>query len=160
MGSGRLPRLFVLMSLGMLAACRPLWQAANRAQLEADLSAILTRSGAQAKLSDCHMLGTTRTATCDLAIEPDAFDQLAQGLDMAGPYTLLTLPTPSSAFLVGDAGCLAEIPGADLEHTRAYLLDGRPAQLALANGGQFEYLLIAQVPDLAHACLQVSYAYG
>jgi hypothetical protein len=42
----------------------------------------------------------------------------------------------------------------------AYWVAGRPEQLKISGGGQFEYMLLIFNASTGRSCIQVSYAYG
>jgi hypothetical protein len=144
----------------LLASCSPLWDRANRTAFQDDLAEVLARSSTAVSLSDCHMEGTTRTGYCLLAGGSSQLEAIAASLNMGDPQPLG--PGEGSflpAFLL-DSPCLAYYSSFPSNQILGYFTAGRPDQLRLADGGQFEYLLISFAPASGGACIQASYAYG
>jgi len=106
------------------------------------------------------MEGTTRTGYCLLEADPQQIEVFTSSLDMGAPQHLAAAEGfPFPAFL-RDSPCVVRFPSEALDEVRAYLIAGRPDQLRLAQGGQFEYLMIVFDPATYDACIQASYSYG
>jgi hypothetical protein len=150
----------VAMLAGLLAGCETLWDWGNRGPLARDVTELFGRHGVVVRDPACHMLGTTRAATCQIRASADEVTALAGGLRLvdaavggAGADTLRQVEGSSPP------GCHAArlVPAGTV---RVWVSARRTPELRLASGGAFEYLLLYQGLATGHACVQVAYAYG
>ena len=145
----------------LLVSCASIWNLGNRSSLEADVLEILPPASSTGLSLECQMIGTTRSAYCLGDISDDEAAAWAQSLAMESFRVRLgdaaSVPPLGAE---GPVGCLsAEVfPGVD--GLPAFWVGGRPPELALGSGGQFEYLLLIVNAATGQGCLQVSYAYG
>lgn len=81
------------------------------------------------------------------------------GLNASTVDLLDTASVPLLAY-EGEVGCLGDeaLPG--VNGLPVWWIDGRPPDLALSSGGQFEYLFLVVDPVSGAGCIQVSYSYG
>jgi hypothetical protein len=144
-----------------LLACNFLWNAANRNPLESDVNQVLD-PGNSARLDlKCSMIETTRSGYCLFAANEEQVEEIAARLNL--DYRTASFENPETIPPVvseGKAGCLDVDVFGNVDGFPAYYIGGRPDQLSLADGGQFEYLLLLFNPETGQACAQVSYAYG
>ncbi len=155
-------RKTALILLAVLAAsCSSLWNWGNRGALISGMVEVLRPIGVTADNLECQMIGDTRSGYCLLDTTPNMLATLATslGLDyrVANPDDPLTLPPIVDS---GKAGCLSAEVFGNVRGLPAYWLGGRPKQLELSSGGQFEYLMLIFNPASGRSCIQVSYAYG
>jgi hypothetical protein len=106
----------------------------------------------------CLTPSRTRMGYCLTALDQPTITQIVGrlGLSQILPADGAPLDLPT----VEPGGCQSSAVFGDGTGLRAYWVAGRPDQLALRNGGQFEYLLLLTRPETGQACIQVSYAYG
>jgi len=78
----------------------------------------------------------------------------ARIVSLADPSTVPPIVTD------GEIGCLDPDTFGSVDGLPAYWLGGRPDQLSLANGGQFEYMFLLFNTATGLVCVQVAYAYG
>lgn len=149
------------LALLLLSSCSSLWNLGNRTALQADVQALLQADSLDRLSLDCRMIGSTRSAYCLGEIQTEQAQAAAQALgltatqvDLDGPAT--GLPMASE----GLQGCLDPEVYPEVDGLPAWWINGRPDQLALESGGQFEYLLLVVNPASGQGCVQVSYAYG
>ena len=155
-------RLFLNGVIGLtLLACNFLWNSANRVPLESDVKEVLDPA-TTAKLDlKCSMIDSTRSGYCLFSSNQAQIEEIAARLDL--DYRVVSFENSESVPPViseGEVGCLDEDVFGAVDGLPAYYIGGRPDQLSLANGGQFEYLLLLFNPETGQACTQVSYAYG
>jgi hypothetical protein len=144
----------------MTGACAPSWNRANRAQFQDDVEEVLAPSGVQVVLSDCRMEGTTRTGYCMLEAGLSQVEVIAFSLKMGRPQSFTGGEDPHFPAFLRDSPCVAHFLSSTPYEVIAYLIAGRPDQLQLAGGGQFEYMMIAFEPANDDACIEASYSYG
>mgnify|MGYP000901144348 CR=1 FL=1 len=141
----------------LLIGCEPLWSAANRSRLEADVRHILKTAAVMPQHLECRMVGTTRNASCSLRMTPTETASVIRTFALASIHSSSESPSPL-ARLVAHAGpsCVASasVPLA------AFGIAGRPTSLRLPSGSAFEYLLLTINESTGEACVQVSYSYG
>lgn len=150
-------RLSFALACLLLVGCGPLWNAANRSGLEADVRQLLEAAGFVPQHLDCRMVGSTRDAACSLHMSA------AGTASVIGTFALeridLSSEPPSNlARLVADAGPSCVVAASARLST--YGISGRPDSLRLPSGSAFEYLLLTVDESTGQACVQVSYAYG
>jgi hypothetical protein len=154
-------RSAILLLAVFAAGCSSLWNWGNQGALIGGMVEVLRPIGVTADSLECQMIGNTRTGYCLLDTTPQMVTTLATtlGLDyrVANPDDPLTLPPIVDA---GKAGCLSPQVFGNVRGLPAYWLGGRPKQLELSGGGQFEYLMLIFNPTSKRSCIQVSYAYG
>jgi hypothetical protein len=155
-------RLFLSGVIGLsLLACNFLWNSANRNTLESDVNEVLYPINAAQLDLECSMIATTRSGYCLFEANKGQIEEIGARLDL--DYRLAsfenneTIPPVVSE---GKVGCLDENVFGQVDGLPAYYIGGRPDQLSLTGGGQFEYLLLLFNPETGQACAQVSYAYG
>jgi hypothetical protein len=144
----------------LAASCGPLWDRANRIPFQEDVAEVLSAAGTHVVLTDCHMEGTTRTGHCAVEGGSQVAATIAASLKMGDPRVVGVSDDSLLPTFLRDSGCIPDYPPDVLDEVLAYLVSGRPDQLRLADGGQFEYFLITTVPTQDTVCLQASYAYG
>lgn len=153
--------LFLPPTLALLvASCSPLWDRANRHALQGDVAGVLAASGETVALTDCHMVGTTRAGYCFFVAEPSRVQAIALSLEMGEPLEIRADLGPSLPAFLQESPCLADYSTSSFDEVLAFLVTGRPAQLRLADGGQFEYMLMVFESASGEACIEASYAYG
>jgi hypothetical protein len=142
----------------LLGACGSLWNRANVAPLEADLSSLFMRADTQPDFQICRMVGTTRTGFCRFKDDGSQIEIVIDHFNMVP----IQLEHSTVAFIDAEleAGCgsfswILEGSGGIL-----YLVSGRPSSLRLSDTAAFEYLLLVYEASSGEACIQVSYAYG
>lgn len=144
----------------LTASCASIWNRVNHVPFQEDINRLLIPSGVPFVLWDCRMAGTTRTGSCELEISPKQLDAIRAYLNMGeGQHWGAGESSRASGFLQGSP-CLDRHSASISEEVLTYLITGRPAQLRLAGGSQFEYLLIAVDPAGGNTCIEASYAYG
>jgi len=144
-----------------LLACNFLWNSANRVPLESDVKEVLDPATTTQLDLKCSMIDSTRSGYCLFLSNQAQIQEIAARLDLdyrvASLENNVTIPPVVSE---GEVGCLAEDVFGQVDGLSAYYIGGRPDQLSLTSGGQFEYLLLLFNPGTGQACTQVSYAYG
>jgi hypothetical protein len=155
-------RLFLTGGIGLtLLACNFLWNSANRNTLEFDVKEALDPATTAQLDLKCSMIETTRSGYCLFDANENQIKEIAAGLDLdyrlASFENIGTIPPVVSE---GKVGCLDENLFSQVDGLPAYSIGGRPDQLSLTSGGQFEYFLLLFNPETGQACAQVSYAYG
>lgn len=150
----------VLCLLGLFLG-NTLWDAANRSSLAKDVAEVLAAPDLAPGALACHMAGRTRTGYCLFETDQALVKDIANRLHLEGRTTAPEAPRTIPPLVVeGAVGCFAAGVGGSAEGLPAYWAGGRPPQLALSGGGQFEYLLLLYNPATRQTCVQVSYAYG
>lgn len=144
----------------LTASCASMWNRVNRLPFQTDIQRVLAPSGVPVVLSDCQMEGTTRTGSCELEVSPKQLEAISSSLNLGEAQRWGTGESSQAAGLLQGSPCLDRRSVSSGGEVLAYLITGRPTQLRLADGGQFEYLLIAVDPAGGHACIEASYAYG
>jgi hypothetical protein len=143
----------------LLVSCGGLWNLANRSALAADVAEVMDE--ADDPDLQCAMIGVTRAGYCLLPASEGAVSGWATSLGLASGTASLDRPeTVPPLAAEGAVGCLDAQVFVEVDGLPAYWLGGRPSQLSLSNGGQFEYMLLLYDPETGRACVQVSYAYG
>ena len=145
----------------LLVSCASIWNLGNRSSLEADVLDVLRPASKDGLSLECRMIGTTRSGYCLGEISDDEAAAWAQGLALESFRVNLEDAASTPALGVeGPVGCLSVevFPGVD--GLPALWVGGRPPQLALGSGGQFEYLLLIVNAATGQGCVQASYAYG
>ena len=150
-----------LISASVAGACATLWSSTSRTALAGDMREVLVRGNVDPAFLDCHMLETTRSGICLF----DASETEIENLTIALELRALELPNETelpSGSLAGEAqaGCMTSDPFVDGTDFLLYGIAGRPDQLELSSGGQFEYLILLFDPSNGEACVQASYSYG
>ena len=155
-------RLFLSGVIGLtLLACNILWNSANRNTLQSDVKEVLVPATTDQLDLKCSMIETTRSAYCLFEANEEQIEGIAAGLDL--DYHVISFEnneTTPPVVSEGRVGCLDESVFSQVDGLPAYYIGGRPDQLSLTSGGQFEYLLLLFNPETGQACTQVSYAYG
>ena len=151
----------VTISAAALGACATLWSSANRTALASDVREVLARADVDPAILDCRMVGTTRSGTCLFDTSETEIQDLVAALELRE----LKLPGESVASSGGlaaeaDEGCMTSDFFGDRTGLLFYGIGGRPDQLELSSGGQFEYLLLLFDPSEGEVCVQASYSYG
>ncbi|MEI7768636.1 MAG: hypothetical protein WCI67_01545 [Chloroflexales bacterium] len=155
--------LGVCVALCALAALAggALWNIVNQGTLAADVAEVLGPSGGARRDLTCQMMVRTRTGYCLFAADAGDIQGVASRLGLDSRTTSGAGPrVPPSLITQGAQGCLAADALGGAEGLSAAWVAGRPRQLALRSGGQFESLLLLYSPATRQACVQVSYAYG
>ena len=141
-------------------ACSSLWNLANRGSLAADVQEAIGIDRASLPLR-CQMVGSTRSGYCVAGISVDQAEEIATrlGLNASTVDLLDTASVPPLAY-EGEVGCLGDeaLPG--VNGLPVWWIGGRPPDLALSSGGQFEYLFLVVDAVSGAGCIQVSYSYG
>lgn len=106
----------------------------------------------------CQMEPRSRTGYCLAALDQNAMARLIDQLRLTQLSVAST--DPRALPPVGPGGCQATAMFGDGDGVSAYWIGARPTQLALRDGGQFEYLLLLSRAETGQACIQVAYAYG
>lgn len=155
-------RVFLNGVIGLtLLACNFLWNSANRVPLESDVKEVLAPATTARLDLKCALIETTRSGYCLFEANEKQIEGIAAGLDLE--YRLASFENKETIPPVvseGKLGCLDENVFSQVDGLPAYYIGGRPDQLSLTSGGQFEYLLLLFNPETGQACTQVSYAYG
>jgi hypothetical protein len=141
-------------------ACSSRWILAHRGSLAANVHEVIGLDPEALPLA-CQMVASTRTGICQGSIAQDQAEGIASRLALnASTIALQDLSSVAPLAYEGEVECLEEaaLPGVD--GLPVWWIDGRPADLALSSGGQFEYLLIVVDPASGAGCIQVSYSYG
>lgn len=145
----------------LIVSCASVWNLGNQRALEADVLEVLRPAPDQTLSLKCRMIATTRSGYCLGEISEMEAGARAQALDLESfRVDLEDAASVPPLAAEGPVGCLsAEVfPGVD--GLPAYWVGGRPVQLGLGSGAQFEYLLLIVDPATDRGCVQVSYAYG
>lgn len=158
----RLIRTFALALVPLLlVSCAFIWNLGNRNSLEADVLEVLHPAPDEGLSLDCRMIGTTRSGYCVGEISQDDARALALAIGLeSSTLDLADLDGVPPLAYEGLVGCLDPQAFAVVDGVPAYWIAGRPPQLALKSGGQFEYLLLIVNEATGQGCVQVSYAYG
>ena len=145
----------------LLASCSSLWNVATRDLLRSGMVEVLSPIGTTADDLECEMIGSTRSGYCLLETTPEMVMTIATSLALdyrvANPDDPHTLPPIAGE---GKTGCLSSEVFGEIRGLPAYWIAGRPEQLQVSGGGQFEYMLLLFNPGTGQSCIQVSYAYG
>ena len=145
----------------LLVSCASMWNLGNRSSLEADVLDVLRPASMDRLSLECRMIGTTRSGYCvgEISLEDAEALALALGLE-SSQVDLENLDRAPPLAAEGLVECVdpEAFPGVD--GLPAYWIAGRPPQLGLVSGGQFEYLLVIVNAATGQGCVQVSYAYG
>ncbi len=151
----------LLLLAAFLASCSSLWNVANRDLLRSGMVEVLSPINVAPEDLDCQMIGSTRSGYCLLATTPEMVMTIATSLALdyrvANPDDPHTLPPIAGE---GKMGCLSNEVFGEIRGLPAYWIAGRPEQLQISGGGQFEYMLLLFNPGTGQSCIQVSYAYG
>lgn len=144
-----------------LLACNFLWNAANRTPLESDVNEFLDPANTAQLDLNCSMIESTRSGYCLFVADEEQIEEIAARLNLDYRAASLEInETVPPVVSEGKVGCLDEDVFGKVDGFPAYYIGGRPDQLLLAGGGQFEYLLLLFNPETGQVCTQVSYAYG
>jgi len=133
----------------------------NRDSLTANVTEVLVASDEDRLELSCKMVDTTRTGYCIFVTHQELIEQVASKLGL--DFRTASLELPGNLPPLGSegmVGCLSAGVFDSIEGLLAYWVGGRPAQLSLSDGGQFEYLLLLYNSSTELACVQVSYAFG
>jgi hypothetical protein len=145
----------------LTTACSSLWNWGNRGALIAGMVKVLAPIEVAAEDLHCEMIGSTRSGYCLLDTTPEMVATIAQSLALdyrvANPADPHTLPPIVNE---GKTGCLSPDVFGEVRGLPAYWIAGRPEQLKISGGGQFEYMLLIFNASTGRSCIQVSYAYG
>ncbi|HET7873901.1 MAG TPA: hypothetical protein VFN71_00140 [Methylomirabilota bacterium] len=142
-----------LLAVLALGGCEFLWNLGNRGTLTRDVTELFEAHGIALEKPVCHMIGTTRDATCAFQLSGE---QLAIAVQRLG----LSEMSEGRPRGVRQPSC--ELPPAvdSGRPIRAYESGRQPKGRALSSGGAFSYLLLYHRADTREVCVQVSYAYG
>jgi hypothetical protein len=155
-------RLFLRGVIGLtLLACNFLWNSANRVPLESDVKEVVDPEATAQLDLNCSMIDSSRSGYCLFSSNQAQIEEIAAGLDL--DYRLAFFENNETILPVvseGRVGCLDENVFSQVDGLSTYYIGGRPVQLSLTSGGQFEYLLLLFNPETGQACTQVSYSYG
>jgi hypothetical protein len=129
--------------------------------LRADLAELLKGHGVSISRITCNMIGTSRSAACELRLSSEQVALLIKGLnlkelkgeDQPEENLRIKIPHPKD-------GCLACPNFKEVHHTRVYMSGARPPELRLKSGSAFEHFILFQDLQSDKVCIQVSYAYG
>lgn len=150
-------RPFIALTCLLLIGCEPLWDAANRSSLEADVRALLKTASVVPQHLECHMVGFTRAASCTLSISPTEAASVIHTLALENIQPSSEAPSPLARLITHAApSCVA---GTSALLT-TFGIAGHPNALKLPNGSAFEYLLLTINKTTSQKCVQVSYSYG
>ena len=107
------------------------------------------------------MIGSTRSGYCLGQIAADQAEAVAAQLGLKPSQVDLkdTASVPPLGY-GGEVGCLSQDVMPGVNGLPVWWIDGRPSNLALSSGGQFEYLFLVADPASGAGCIQVSYSYG
>jgi len=160
-----LPRLLRTFALALvpllLVSCAFIWNLGNRNSLEADVLEVLHPAPDEGSFLECRMIGTTRSGYCVGEISQADVQALTLAIGLeSSTLDLADLDGVPPLAYEGLVGCLDPQTLAVVDGLPAYWIAGRPPQLALKSGGQFEYLLLIVNEATGQGCVQVSYAYG
>jgi hypothetical protein len=125
----------LLILAALMASCSSFWNWGNRGALIAGMVKVLAPIQVASEDLDCEMI--------DYRVA-----------NPADPHTLPPIVNE------GNAGCLSPEVFDDVRGLPAYWIAGRPEQLKISGGGQFEYMLLIFNATTGKSCIQVSYAYG
>ncbi len=154
-------KLTLLILAALMASCGALWNWGNQGALIAGMVDVLSPIQVTADDLECQMVGSTRTGYCLLATTPEMVMTIATSLALdyrlANPDDPITLPPIAGE---GRTGCLSSEVFGEVRGLPAYWIAGRPKQLEITGGGQFEYMLLIFNPATGQSCIQASYAYG
>ena len=151
----------LLLLAALTASCSSLWNWGNRGALIGGMVEVLAPIEIAAEDLECQMIGSTRSGYCLLETTPEMVLTIATTLALdyrvANPDNPITLPP-----IVGEGktGCLSSEVFGEIRGLPTYWIAGRPEQLQVSGGGQFEYMLLLFNPATGQSCIQVSYAYG
>ena len=107
------------------------------------------------------MIGSTRSGYCLGEMQPEQAEAAARALELTATQVDLNAPNAGLPMASeGTQGCLDPDVFPVVDGLPVWWISGRPAQLGLETGGQFEYLLIVLNTATGQGCVQVSYAYG
>ena len=154
-------RSAIILLAVITTACSSLWNWGNRGALISGMVEVLAPIQVVAKDLECQMIGSTRSGYCLLDTTPQMVMTIATTLQLnyriANPADPLTLPPIVDE---GKTGCLSPDVFGEVRGLPAYWVAGRPEQLKISGGGQFEYMLLIFNASTGRSCIQVSYAYG
>jgi len=154
-------RSAIILLAVITTACSSLWNWGNRDALIGGMVEVLAPIQVVAKDLECQMIGSTRSGYCLLDTTPQMVMTIATTLQLnyriANPADPLTLPPIVDE---GKTGCLSPDVFGEVRGLPAYWVAGRPEQLKISGGGQFEYMLLIFNASTGRSCIQVSYAYG
>ena len=150
-------RLLCALACLLPIGCGPLWNAANRSGLEADVRELLKRAAVVPQHLECRMVGSTRAAACSLSMSPTETASVIRTLALESIHPSSEASSPL-ARLIAHAGpsCVAGTSA----QLAAFGIAGRPSSLRLPGGSAFEYLILTINASTGQACVQVSYSYG
>jgi hypothetical protein len=142
-------------------ACAPFWNSGNRTTLTADVREILDRGEVDPDRLECNMLGTTRSGLCLFDTTETEIQELTAGLGL-GQWQLTGQTEAANGSLAAEAGkgCLTSEFFGGRTDLLQFGIAGRPDELELSDGGQFEYFILLFDPNTGEACIQVAYSYG
>jgi hypothetical protein len=144
----------------LLLAC-DLWTLANRTPLTTDVNELLSTAATTPLDLTCNMLEGTRSGYCLFTADEEMVEEMAARLELdARIASLADRSTVPPIVTDGETGCLDPGIFGSVDGLPAYWLGGRPDQLSLADGSQFEYMLLLFNNATGQGCVQVAYAYG
>ena len=164
--------LAAVMTVVILSGCSFLWNFTNAGSFKKDVTALAKKQGVDISISHCQMVGTTRTAICELILP---HEQVAMLVDKLGLVEVDTRRPDCMSIIieraVGDGnsvdddfrswdsegGCRNAC--SSYKQITIYKSQRRAPQLKIGDSA-FEYLLIYYDPGSGKCCIQVSYAYG
>jgi hypothetical protein len=145
----------------LLLACNSLWTLANRTPLTTDVNELLSTTATTPLALTCNMLEGSRSGYCLFTADEELVAEITARLEMdAGIASLVDPSTVPPIITDGETGCLDPDTFGSVDGLPAYWLGGRPDQLSLADGSQFEYMLLLFNTGPGLVCVQVAYAYG
>ena len=152
--------ILILLPL-IVASCSSLWNWGNRGALIGGMVEVLAPIQVVADDLECEMIDSTRSGYCLLTTTPEMVMTIATSLALdyrvANPDDPHSLPPIAGE---GKTGCMSSEVFGKIRGLPAYWIAGRPEQLRISGGGQFEYMLLLFNPVAGQSCIQVSYAYG
>jgi len=148
--------LAIFLSIG----CDSLWDIANRSALKREVRTLLENNGIEdPSFVSCHMLGSTRVATCELVLAKQQVVDLVRALELE-PLDREDWENGElwwvSSSKVGS--CLDEPD--DLEAFQVWGLAGLHDQFRIDEGTAFTDVVLSYWPAESFVCLQVTYSYG
>ncbi len=153
--------LLLILAFGYLPGCETIWNYINQPTLKRDVVELFRSHGVALNNPCCRMIGTSRSARCELRLTPEQVNLIVKGLNLkASKLEYLAEGNPWIKIPEPKRGCLTSKFFQGVKQVNVYGVEGRPPQLRLKSGSAFEYFILFQDLESDNVCIQVSYAYG
>ncbi len=153
--------LFLTVAFFHLVGCESTWNYINQPTLKRDVVELFKSHGVVLNNPHCQMVGTSRSAICELHLTPEQVTLMIKGLNLK-EVKLEYSPgeNPWTKIPESKKGCLTSKFFQGVKKVNIYLSERRSPELRLKSGSAFEYFILFQDLETDRVCIQISYAYG